>query len=92
MFTVTNLLDSGAGSLFRAVRDADATPGADQVEFSLSSGPQTIILTSGELQITGSLEIDGPGFTPLSVSGDALSRAFDVGTGESSSNEPVNLS
>ncbi len=60
-FTVTNLLDTGAGSLRAALAAANASPGADAIDFATTG---TIKLTSGELDITDSLTINGPGATP----------------------------
>src|SRR5262249_25417647 len=57
-FTVTNLLDSGDGSLRAAVAAANANPGADSIDFAVTG---TITLTSGELDITDSVTINGPG-------------------------------
>src|SRR5262249_41709554 len=65
-FTVTNLLDTGAGSLRAAVAAANANPGADAIDFATAG---TIALTSGELDITDSLTINGPGESALTVSG-----------------------
>ena len=36
-FTVTNTADSGAGSLRQAILDANATAGADVIEFNIAS-------------------------------------------------------
>ena len=74
-FTVTNLLDSGAGSLREAVASANANPGADTIEFTTTG---TIGLTSGQLDITDSLTINGPGASALTVSGEGLSRVFAI--------------
>src|SRR6516164_4826570 len=57
-FTVTNLLDTGPGSLRAAVTAANANPGPDAIDFATTG---TIPLTSGELDITDSLTINGPG-------------------------------
>ncbi|MEG3438644.1 choice-of-anchor Q domain-containing protein [Pannus brasiliensis CCIBt3594] len=73
-FSVTNLFDTGAGSLRQAVLDANALGGADTIEFSSVSG--TISLTSGHLEITDSLTINGPGAGLLSISGSDQSRVF----------------
>jgi len=65
IFTVTNTNDSGPGSLRQAILDANATPGADTINFSIGSGPQTISPTSPLPTITDSVAIDGwtqPGF------------------------------
>jgi parallel beta-helix repeat protein len=60
---VTNLNDSGGGSLRQAIVNANAHPGADVITFSVAG---TITLTSGALPtITGPLNIQGntaPGF------------------------------
>ena len=75
--TVTNTNDSGPGSLRQAILNANANPGLDTIDFAPGlSG--TIVLTSGELQITDDVTIDGPGADRLSVSGNNASRVFDV--------------
>ena len=65
-FTVTNLLDSGPDSLRAAVVSANANPGPDAIDFATTG---TITLTSGELDITDSLTVGGPGVDALTVSG-----------------------
>jgi hypothetical protein len=78
---VTNLDDSGDGSLRAAVQAADATSGAD-IEFANGlSG--TIKLTSGELDLTSNMIINGPGADQLAVSGSSQSRVFNIGSGGS---------
>jgi hypothetical protein len=72
-FTVTNLLDSGAGSLRAAVASANANPGVDDIDFTVTG---TIPLTSGQLDVTDSVTINGPGESALTVSGENLSRVF----------------
>jgi hypothetical protein len=74
-FTVTNLNNGGPGSLRQAVLDANAAPGADTINFSVSG---TIVLTSGQLGITDALTIVGPGAGNLTISGNANSRIFSV--------------
>jgi len=69
--TVTNLNDSGAGSLRQAI--ADAAPG-DTITFAVSG---TIILTSGELLVAKDLTLSGPGAASLSISGNLLSRVIN---------------
>jgi hypothetical protein len=75
--TVTNLLDSGAGSL----RDAIAkTPTGGVVDFQPGlSG--TIALTSGGLTVTKNLTITGPGASTLSVSGGGTHQVFNIAGG-----------
>src|SRR5436309_15502776 len=69
---VTNTNDSGPGSL----RDALATANVgDTIDATGVSG--TILLTSGELQITQSVTINGPGAGTLAVDGNATFRVFD---------------
>jgi hypothetical protein len=82
--TVTNTLDSGAGSL-RA--DVTAAHKDDTIVFNIpksdpgynaSTGVWTITLTSGELLIKPNLSITGPGASQLTISGDNLSRVFEL--------------
>ena len=75
--TVTNLNDSGAGSLRQAVIDAN-TPGPDQIVFQ-SGLTGAINLTSGDLNIQdGELTIQGPGAAQITVDGDGSDRIFDL--------------
>ncbi len=66
-FTVTNLLDSGAGSLRQAILDANVAPGTDRIEFNIPGpGPYRIQPTSPLPDITSPVVIDGttqPGFS-----------------------------
>jgi hypothetical protein len=79
-FTVLNLDDSGDGSLRQAVLAANVNPGPDAIEFADGlSG--TIPLTTGQLSITDSLTIDGPGAGLLAVSGSGQSRVFNISGG-----------
>src|SRR5213080_786003 len=84
-FTVTNALDDGsAGSLRWAVAQANATPGADTINFSsLFNAAQTITLTGGQLTLTdttGATSITRPG-RGLTVSGGGQSLVFRVNPG-----------
>ena len=74
-FTVTNLLDSGPDSLRAAVASANANPGPDAIDFATTG---TITLTSGQLSITDSLSISGPGVDALTVNGGGVSRVFRI--------------
>ena len=74
-YSVTNTDDSGAGSLRQAVLDANANAGADTITFD-PSVTGTITLTSGEIAITDSLTITGPGMDVLNISGNDASRVL----------------
>jgi hypothetical protein len=74
--TVTNLNDSGPGSLRQAIVD---TPVGATIDFAVIG---TIVLTSGQLVITNDLTINGPGATKLTVSQNSNSRIFSVGNGD----------
>ena len=76
--TVMNNLDSGAGSLRDAITKAKDS---DTIVFAASLNGQTIALTSNELAINKSLDIEGPGAGLLAVSGNDQFRVFDVSQG-----------
>ena len=75
---VTNNDDSGKGSLRQAIADAAS---GDTIAFAHSLRGQTITLTSGALDITKSLDIDGLGASQLAVSGGGSSEVFNVASG-----------
>ena len=70
---VTSNADSGPGSLRAAIA---AAPSGATIEFAKRI--HTITLTSGELAITKSLDIEGPGANKLTISGNDTSRVFDI--------------
>jgi autotransporter-associated beta strand protein len=72
--TVTNTADSGAGSLRAALA---AAADGDTVNFA-PNVTGTIKLTSGELLVTKSINISGPGPAVLAVDGNAATRVFHV--------------
>jgi hypothetical protein len=72
--TVTNLNDSGSGSLRQAIENA--VPG-DTINFLVTG---TITLTSGNLLITNDLTISGPGGIGVGISGNFVSRVFQIET------------
>jgi fibronectin-binding autotransporter adhesin len=80
-FVVTNLNNDGEGSLRMAVFNANTQPGKDTITF-LAGLTGTIVLTSGQLTITEDVDIQGPGATVISVSGNNAGRVFasDSGT------------
>ncbi len=74
-FSVTTTSDSGPGSLRDAVAQANAAPGADTIDFSITG---TITLTSGEIAINDALTLVGPGAGALTIDGNANSRIFSI--------------
>lgn len=93
IFVVTNLNDDGAGSLRQAIADANANFGHDTIVFQLDSvlsdasiedqtfsneAGKVIALKSGELHITDSLTINGPGAKYLMISGQNESGVFNI--------------
>lgn len=90
-FTVYNLADSGIGSLREAILDANANPGADLIRFAPAAQDGTIALTSGQLNITDDLTIDGPGADRLAVSGNDASRVFRIGSGVAASIDSLTI-
>lgn len=81
-FTVSNLSDGPVanpgdlpGSLRQALFDANGAPGPDVIAFQAGL-TGTITLTAGELAVTDSVDVQGPGAAALAVSGGNSSRAF----------------
>src|SRR5207253_5169917 len=68
----------GDGSLRAAIAGAQS---GDQIVFDTSLKGQTITLTSGQLAIALSIDIEGPGAGQLAVSGNHASRVFAVSGG-----------
>ena len=77
VLTVANANDSGAGSLRATILAAVA---GDTIQFASSLNGQTITLTSGELDITKSINIGGPGANQLTIkaSNSYSGPVFDV--------------
>ncbi len=80
IFTVTNLNDAGAGSLRKAIADANAAAGDDAVAFDPGL-TGTITLTTGELSITSNISIAKAGTGAITISGNGASRVFNIATG-----------
>ncbi len=78
-FPVSNTNDAGAGSLRQAILDANANPGADIVDATGVTG--TIILTTGQIAISESLTINGPGMNLLTINQTTDARIFSTGSG-----------
>ncbi len=87
-FTVLNTDDSGSGSLRYEVGLANAAGGTNTIDFNTNPAlgtnfntPQTITLTSGQLDVTDNgLTIMGPA-AGVTVSGGGTSRIFAVESG-----------
>ena len=83
-FTVTNLQPDGPGSIRVAINDANAAPGADTVLFqagltgTISLNDDPTYGNTGQLEITDSLQINGPGAGQLAISARAESRIFYI--------------
>ncbi|BFM39751.1 choice-of-anchor Q domain-containing protein [Synechocystis sp. LKSZ1] len=81
-FVVINTNDSGEGSLRQALLNANDISGANTITFAgvfTDATPDTITLTTGQLSITDSVTIQGPGANLLTISGNNASRIFSFG-------------
>jgi hypothetical protein len=85
VLTVASTKDSGGGTLRSAIAQAEQSNGTDTIVFNLKKSDQdatghwTIALTTGELDITKSLNIQGPGAGQLAISGGPWGfRVFEV--------------
>lgn len=77
-FAVSNLGDSGSGSLRQVILDANAASGNDTITFLVSG---TITLASALPAVTGSTTITGPGTNLLTISGDNSVNIFTFNSG-----------
>lgn len=78
-FTVTSAADGGAGTLRQAIEDANANPGADDIQFA--DDVTFIVITGIQMEITDDLTIQGPGADVLTISGNNnTTRMFLVGS------------
>ena len=78
-FTVTSAADGGAGTLRQAIEDANANPGADDIQFA--DDVTFIVITGIQMEITDDLTIQGPGADLLTISGNNNStRMFLAGS------------
>ena len=81
-FMVANTDNNGIGSLSQAIIDANASAGADTIEFA--PGVTGMINLINDLpDITDSLTIRGPGSDALTIAGNTLYHAFTIATGGS---------
>jgi hypothetical protein len=74
--TVTNSKDSGKGSLRAEIAAAQS---GDTIVFSPPLDGKTITLTTGELDLTKNLTIQGPGASELTISGNSANWYSDYG-------------
>jgi hypothetical protein len=81
-FTVANTNNTGIGSLALAIVEANASPGADTIEFAPDVTGMINLITDLP-DITDSLTIRGPGSAALTISGNTLYHAFTIATGGS---------
>ena len=87
-FTVTDPGDSGAGTLRDAIGLANADDLLDDINFD-PSVTGTITLTSGDIDINEPLNINGPGASTLTISGNDSDNIFYINTDEQ---DPVLIS
>ena len=85
IITVNNTNDSGAGSLRQAIQSAATN---DTIGFSVIG---VITLTNGELLLTKSLTITGPGAANLAISGNTNSRVFEISSNVTASISALTL-
>ena len=79
VFTVSNLNNSGSGSLRDAIALANSASGPDTIDFASGLSGNTISLTSGELVITDALTIDArPLAANVTINANQLSRIFQI--------------
>jgi len=79
-FTVTTLVDSGAGTLRQAIIDADAAGGTDIINFA-SGLTGTVDLASTLPNLTANITINGFGAGLLTVNGHGHGTVFSVNSG-----------
>ncbi|MGH7170927.1 MAG: hypothetical protein ACRELG_11670, partial [Gemmataceae bacterium] len=75
---VTNNSDTGVAGDGSLRGEIAAAHSGDTIKFAPNLAGKTIKLTSGELDITKNLDIQGLGATKLTVSGNNASRVFDI--------------
>ncbi len=82
VFNVTNLADSGTGSLRNAITQANGQSGSHTINFNLSG---TINLGSALPTIESIIDINGAGQT-IAIDGGGAHRVFSIGSGATAGN------
>lgn len=77
-FTVTSSASVGAGTLYQAISDASASPGAHSIVFDLPANSHITMLHTLPPIVSNSLTIDGANVPGLVVDGGGLVRLLHV--------------
>ncbi len=81
---VTNLADSGPGTLRDAITFVNTTAGGEVIAFDPALDGQTITLTTGQIPIATNLTIDASTLPDgITISGNTNSRVLQIGSGAS---------
>jgi hypothetical protein len=83
-FTVTNINDSGAGSLRQAVTDANNAAGADIINFDqavFNRDGRDFLTLQSEISITSDLTVNGPTRLTLWLNGSNTTRLINITSG-----------
>lgn len=78
IFTVTTPADKGKGSLRAAIA---AAQNGDRIRFDAALANKTIVLKTGQLDISQNVTIDGSQAPGITISGNKTSRVFEIGAG-----------
>ncbi len=91
--TVSDQSQQGLTTLRDAIELANGSPGTF-IEFddTLFSEPQTIVLEQGELNISASTTIEGPGSNLLTIDGDNNSRVFRLSDDDNNTTQAIEIS
>ena len=96
-YTVTTLTDGPVtkagdqpGTLRQAIFDANANPGADRIQFAAGL-TGTLTLSAGQMLISDSLTIAGPGAADITINGNNQSRIFKIDDGSRATNISVEI-